>query len=236
LYEYGRVGGADVTVDYYPPNRSGEVFGKTIFETVLDDLSGTWYSHYAGIGRLDGYRIGKWKDFETIMGAKLSPFPDTPWETYTDESGSFVPDPEDYFVFYDGSVYGQADDNSAPRQDWEGNFGFCGIVRGINLFYDNPGRGSIIIEYLKGCYPEWLTKRQGLKDGEKPFFGIYYRVLGPDLVQMANAVNLAALYNGDKYYTETGTLREAMDSKTVEYEAEYISWGVVIPQDREPEK
>jgi hypothetical protein len=226
LYEYGRIGGADRTVRYE---------SRGDYKFLLESLSGIWYSHYAGIGRLDGYRIGKWEDFDTVMGAKLSQLHlDPSRETYTNESGSSAPEKEDYFVFYDSSVYGQADDNSAPHQDWEDNFGFCGIVRGVNLFYDNPDRGAIIIEYLKGCYPEWLTKRQGLKDGEKPFFGIYYRVLNPDLVQMANAVNLAALYNGEKYYTETETFQEAMDSNTVENEAEYIAWGVVIPQDREP--
>jgi len=50
---------------------------------------------------------------------------------------------------------------------------------------------------------------------------------------MANAVDLAALYAGKPYYTEKGTLQEAIDANTVENEAEFISWGVVIPQDRE---
>ena len=59
-------------------------------------------------------------------------------------------------------------------------------------------------------------------------------MLSPDIVQLANAVDLAALYAGKKYYTEKATLQEAIDTNTVENEAEYISWGVVIPQDREP--
>jgi hypothetical protein len=46
-------------------------------------------------------------------------------------------------------------------------------------------------------------------------------------------VDLAALYRGKKYYTETATLDEAVEKNTVENEAEFISWGVVIPQDRE---
>jgi hypothetical protein len=50
---------------------------------------------------------------------------------------------------------------------------------------------------------------------------------------MANAVDLAALYTGKKYYTETTTLEEAIALNNVENEAEFISWGVVIPQDRE---
>jgi hypothetical protein len=135
-------------------------------------------------------------------------------------------------VLYDSSVYGQKDDNSSADPGWTYNFGFCGIVRGVNLFYDIPERGAIIIEYLEGCAPQW---DDDIKDGQLPFFGIYYRFLDPDIVQMANAVDLAALYNGEKYYTEKATLQEAMDSNGVENEAEYIAWGVVIPQDREPE-
>ncbi|MDR3122154.1 MAG: hypothetical protein LBU16_00025 [Treponema sp.] len=227
LYEYGRLGGADQWFSYGP--------GEEEFEERLEFLSDVWYSHYAGRGRLDGYRIGKWKDFKTLVidagkeGLVLN------WEgkTYTDQSGSAEPGLDDYFVLYDSSVYGQADDSSPADPAWEGNFGFCGIVRAINLFYNNPDRGAIIIEYLKGCAPQW---DKDIKDGQLPFFGIYYRVLKPDIVQMANAVDLAALYNGEKYYTEKKDLQDAIDSNTVENEAEYIAWGVVIPQDREPKK
>jgi hypothetical protein len=229
LYRYGELGGADQTISLYP--------GEAPFETLLESLSDVWYSHYAGIGRLDGYRIGKWEDFERLVidtgkGA-LIPNLEQPPRTYTNQAGNDTPAPGDYFVLYDSSVYGQADDNSAANPDWEGNYGFCGIVRGVNLFYGDSRRGAIIIEYLRGCSSQW---DDDLKDGRLPFLGIYYRVLGDDLVQMANSVNLAALYNGEKYYTETATLPEAMDSNTVENEAEYISWGVVIPQDREPSK
>jgi hypothetical protein len=232
LYAYGLLGGADFTRAYTPGT-----LGNGTFEAALGDLSGVWYSHWAGIGRLDGYRIGTWSEFGDLMieTNKIDRIPgigDDPLNavTYT----GYAPKPDDYFVFYDSSVYGQKDDTSEPDPTWQHNFGFCGIVRALNLFYDIPERGAIIIEYLEGCYPDWLTRTQGLKEGEKPFFGIYYRVLEPDIVQMANAVNLEALYKGEKYYTETATLQEAIDSNTVENEAEYIAWGVVIPQDREP--
>jgi hypothetical protein len=226
LYRYGRIGGADQTFPYGP--------GDIQFEALLRSLSGVWYSHYAGIGRLDGYRIGTWADFEKLVvdTGKDALIPGLEWPDSETYSG-YRPQPGDYFVLYDSSVYGQADDHSPADEGWQANLGFCGIVRGLNLFYDNPDRGSIVIEYLKGCYPAWLTERQGLTDGEKPFFGIYYRVLNPDLAQMANAVDLAALYKGQRYYTEKATLPEAMESNTVENEAEYIAWGVVIPQDRE---
>jgi hypothetical protein len=44
----------------------------------------------------------------------------------------------------------------------------------------------------------------------------------------------AALYAGKKYYTEQSTLEEARALNNVKNEAEFISWGVVIPQNREP--
>jgi hypothetical protein len=50
---------------------------------------------------------------------------------------------------------------------------------------------------------------------------------------MANAVDLAALYAGKRYYTEKGTLAEAIAANSVENEAEFISWGNVTPQMRE---
>ncbi|MDR1249485.1 MAG: hypothetical protein LBK63_09310 [Treponema sp.] len=232
LYEYGQLGGADVTIDYYP-RKPGE--SATAFETLMEDLSGVWYSHYAGIGRLDGYRIGRWADFEelVIKSGKLALIPniaEDPVNNAETKNGG-KPAPGDYFVLYDSSVYGQQEDGGASASGWQHNFGFCGIVRAVNLFYDIPERGAVIIEYLEGCAPQW---DKDIKDGQLPFFGIYYRFLGPDIVQMANAVDLEALYKGKKYYTEKATLPEAVESNTVENEAEYIAWGVVIPQDREP--
>jgi hypothetical protein len=41
------------------------------------------------------------------------------------------------------------------------------------------------------------------------------------------------MYAGEPYYTETALYEEAKANNGVENEAEYISWGVVIPQDRE---
>jgi hypothetical protein len=192
----------------------------------MDDLSGVWYSHWAGIGRLDGYRIGAWEDFDKLVtnAGKGSPNMAQPAITYT----GYTPKAGDYFVLYDSSVYGQKDDNSPADPGW--GFGFCGIVRAVNLFYGIQGRGALIIEYLEGCAPQW---DRDIKDGQLPFFGVYYRVLEPDIVQMANAVDLEALYRGGKYYTEKATLEEAIASNGVENESEHIAWGVVIPQDRE---
>jgi hypothetical protein len=240
LYEYGRLGGADQTIPYYPSvastNPDDPAEKDDPFAALMENLSGVWYSHWAGIGRLDGYRIGKWEDFTKLVidTGKLSLIPGIGSDplnakTYFTKE---TPKQDDYFVLYDSSVYGQQDDDSAADPGWTYNFGFCGIVRGVNLFYNIPERGAIIIEYLEGCAPQW---DEDIKNGQLPFFGIYYRVLDPDTVQMANAVDLAALYNGEKYYTEKARLEDAMDANGVENEAEYIAWGVVIPQDREPE-
>jgi hypothetical protein len=196
------------------------------FEDTLSFLSGVWYSHYAGMGKLDGYRIGKWKDFPALVerSGKLGLFPNFTPETY----GKTLFTEEDYFVLYDDTVYGQGEDGTGG---W--NFCYMGIVRALNVFNGDPDRGAVIIEYLRGCAPQWLNRWPESSDGRHPFFGIYYRVVDSNAVQMANAVDLAALYAGKKYYTEKATFQEAISLNTVENEAEFISWGVVIPQGRE---
>jgi hypothetical protein len=193
-------------------------------------MSGVWYSHYAGIGRLDGYRIGKWANFDPLAGGKAALFPGRvrPYRTYTSQAGINIPSPDDYFVLYDDTAYGQADDAGPPQAGW--GFSYCGIVRAVNVFSGDPNRGAVIVEYLEGCAPQW---DEDIKGGQRPFFGIYYRILNSDTIQMANAVNLTALYRGEKYYTETMYLSEAIAKNVIENEAEFISWGVVIPQDRE---
>jgi hypothetical protein len=229
IFSYGELGGSDKTETAYP--------GDPQFESIISSLSGVWYSHYAGTGRLDGYRIGRWADFPLLMedtsktGLFQSLVP--PYKTYTTQSGpgSDTPVNTDYFVFYDDTVFGQSDDGTGGNGGWNGLVTrYIGIVRAVNVFNGNPSRGAIVIEYLQNAAPLW---DKDLKDGSHPFFGIYYRVLDNDTVQMANAVDLAALYRGKKYYTETAALDEAVEKNNVENEAEFISWGVVIPQDRE---
>ena len=261
LYEYGQLGGADQNASYYPndandpndpgnPNDPGEPNEPSgadkNFEALMASLSGVWYSHWAGIGRLDGYRIGRWGDFKELVidsgkvalvpgiydhveGGDGDPDNALKARTYT----GYDPDDDDYFVLYDSSVYGQKEDDGPSAEGWSYNFGFCGIVRAVNVFNGDRNRGAIIIEYLKDCAPGWLDRWPESKTGGRPFFGIYYRVLDRDTVQMANAVDLAALYAGKRYYTETETLDEAIEKNNVENEAEFISWGIVIPQDRE---
>ncbi|MDR2398693.1 MAG: hypothetical protein LBD74_08055 [Spirochaetaceae bacterium] len=223
LYRYGELEGADRTLVYYP--------GDDLFEDTLSALSGVWYSHYAGMGRLDGYRIGKWKDFEKLVlqskKGEFFPALASPYQTYT--RATFAAD--DYFVLYDDTVFGENDEGIGGNGGWEGLITrYIGIVRGLNVFNGDPERGVVLIEYLEGCAPQWDAE---VKAGKRPFFGMYYRFLGQDLVQMANAVNLENLYAGKPYATETKTLQEAVERNTVENEAEFISWGVVIPCERE---
>jgi hypothetical protein len=229
LYTYGRIGGADKEETFYP--------GDGGFTQIMSSLSGVWYSRYAGIGRLDGYRIGVWNgqgDFGELVenSGKTALFPAvvTPYQTYTDESGgpgSDVPAAGDYFVLYDDTVYGEADDTGSPGQS--PGSAYCGLVRAVNVFAGDPGRGALVIEYLRGCAPR---RDDDIKDGQRPFFGVYYRVLDRDTVQMANTVDLAAMYNGERYSTETAHLAEAVAKHNAGNEAEFVSWGVVIPQDR----
>lgn len=219
LYTYGKLGGADQTETLYP--------GDPEFESIMASMSGVWYSHYAGIGRLDGYRIGKWQDIGEVMAGKTALFPGLALKTAN------LPQPwnGDYFVFYDDTVYGEKEDDTGGNGGWDFFImRYIGVVRAVNIFNGDSDRGAVIIEYFTGGCPTWDID---IAYGQRPFFGIYYRVLDSDTVQMANAVDLAALYAGEKYYTERASLREAVDLNTVENEAEFISWGVVIPQERE---
>jgi len=224
IFSYGKIGGADLTDTYYP--------GDDVFTERMNFMCGVWYSHYAGIGRLDGYRIRKWRDLTAEDKAKatslfsginiISPM------TYT---GNF-PQYDNYILLYDDTVYGQSDDDSTPTGGSWG-FSYMGLVRAINIFNGDKKRGAIIIEYFEEAAPSWLSDTQGLTPDEKPFFGIYFKVLSQNTVQMANPVDLAEMYAKKNYYTEQGTLAEAVGTFDVENEAEFISWGVVDPQDRD---
>jgi hypothetical protein len=229
--DYGQLGGADQIGTYYP--------GDAVFTERMNFMCGVWYSHYAGIGRLDGYRIRRWDSLTAADKAKAqSLFTGINISSPKTYSSKNVPQNGDYVLLYDDTVYGQSDDDASAT---DGNWGFAymGLVRAVNIFNGDKDRGAIIIEYFEEADPNWLWDSdgynggQGLARGEKPFFGIYYRVLSPNIVQMANAVDLAALYAGKHYYTEKATLDEAIDANGVENEAEFISWGVVIPQDRD---
>ena len=227
--DYGDLGGADKTVTYYP--------GDAVFTERMNFLCGVWYSYSAGIGRLDGYRIRKWSDLTAADKAKAQAlFPELDVDNPQTYSSKKVPQDSDYILLFDDTVYGQEEDDLESAVNW----GFCymGFVQAINIFNGDKNRGAIIIEYFEGGDPAWLSdpdgySYQGLTPGEIPFFGIYYKVLSQDTVQMANPVDLAAMYAKKHYYTERGTLVEAVGTFDVENEAEFISWGVVTPQERQ---
>ena len=227
--DHGQLGGADQTDTYHPTD--------ALFKERMEFLCGTWYSHYAGIGRMDGYRIRKWSDFDAKDKAKAQVlFPELDVDNPKTYSAQELPQNSYYVLLYDDTAYGQDDDGSGGNESW--GFSYIGLVRAINIFNGDKNRGAIIVEYFEGADPLWLSdpdgySYQGLARGEKPFFGIYYKALDSDTVQMANAVNLAAMYAGNLYYTEQGTLGEAIATFNVENEAEFIDWGVVIPQIRE---
>ena len=225
---HGQLGGADKTSTCFPMDER--------FQERLEFLAGIWHSHYAGIGRLDGYRIRKWSNLTAEDRAKAQAlFPALNIANPRTYKTLDTPKDSDYVILYDDSAYGQQNGTGSGENR---GFVYMGLVRAINIFNGDKNRGALIIEYFEGADPKWLSdpngySYQGLEPGEKPFFGVYYRVLGTDTIQMANATDLAALSLGYRYYTEKGTLDEAIKANSVENEAEFISWGVVIPQDRE---
>jgi len=213
--DYGQLEDADQTHKYQPED--------ALFIEGMDFLSGVWYSYYDG-ERLDGYRIRKWRDFSAEDRTRAQAlFPninlnaDNP-KTYSTQD---FPQNGDYVILFDDNATGDS---------W--GFGFMGLVRTINIFNGDKNRGAIIAEYFEGTDPQWLSW-EGLTSSEKPFFGIYYQVLDSDTVQMASAVDLAAMYAGESYYTEKKTLNEAIKTFNVENEAEFVNWGVTSPQERE---
>jgi hypothetical protein len=195
---------------------------------IIEPWRGVWYSIYGG-ARLDGYRVGRWSEIKEVMGSKLALFPDFDPDNPRLHDKYEIQD-DDYFFFYDDTVYGEDDNGEGGNNGWDDFITrYIGIVRTINIFNGDAGAGAVIIEYLEGCYPRWAMD---VVFWPLPFFGIYYRVLSADSIQMANAVDLDALGAGKAYYTETATLQEAIDKNTAENSGKFVSWGVVIPQTR----
>jgi hypothetical protein len=221
--DHGQLGGADKTETYAPAD--------ALFQERMQFFCGLWFSQdpYSG-DKMDGYRIRKWSDCNAddqaraqalFSGINLSA--GNP-KTYATQN---FPQNGDYVVLFDDNAAGES---------W--GLGYMGLVRAINIFNDDKNRGAIIIEYFEKADPRWLSDTdgyayQGLTRGEKPFCGVYYKVIDSDTVQMANPLNLAAMYAGAPYYTEQGTLDEAIKTFDVENEAEFIDWAVAAPQERE---
>jgi hypothetical protein len=241
--DYGTVGGTAEGLGSYAYTDDPAAIAR-----VIGSWSGVWYSHY-GNRKLDGYRIGKWKDRHALIPqAKLARlFPDIDLDNprllnyrgMSYDAANDFPRSADYpnglddayFVLYDDTVF-ETEPGDGGNGGWGDDFRmrYFGVVKAVNTFYSDKA-GAVIIQYLDGGFPNWDPDFPG--PPPLSYFGIYYRVLAPDIIQMANAVELGDLAAGKKYYTETATLEEAIAKNTVENEGEFIAWGVVIPQDRE---
>jgi hypothetical protein len=216
---YGKLGGADLTTTYDTAE---------IIERIIDRFCGKWYSFFNGL-RLESYRIGRWRDRESIIPpdkrVQFSAFEiDAP--KFREAAANI--DDDEYFIFFDDTVYGQSADGSGGGAGWGSSY--LGIVRVVNIFNGDRDTGAIIIEYLDGAYPSGSAEVLNIP---LPFFGIHYRVINQDSVQMANPIDLAALMAGEQYYTETATLEEAVLKNTASNNGEFITWGLVTPQERE---
>jgi hypothetical protein len=237
---YGTLGGADKTDTFDTP--------ETIAERI-DRWRNTWLAHY-GLRITAGFTIGKWYEIETaIERQKLQLWINNGFDPrhprFLNENGDAVnaialdpesPDrcvegticDEDYFVFYDDTWFSQNVANatgSVLGQSW------IGVVRAVNIFDQDPKRGSVIVEYLEGCFPD----RPPFKAGPQAlsFYGIYFRVITDDTIVFANPIDLAARINGKPYHTERSTLGDAIALNNVENDIEFVDWGEELPFDRE---
>jgi len=97
-------------------------------------------------------------------------------------------------------------------------YSYKGFIRFVSNF--SAASGIIIIEYIdedhRPSYP--------LHNGNF-FFGIYFRNLGTNTVQLANSIVLA-----DHSAPDTATLEEAISRFTRGRMGNYVNWGYVMPQ------
>jgi len=99
--------------------------------------------------------------------------------------------------------------------DYSGNgFGFKGYIRFVSNFSSTSG--IIIIEYSEPPL-DW--------GGINHFFGIYYRNITGNTVQLANTFDLT-----NRITPDTATLDEATRRFTRGRMGRYVDWGVVQPQ------
>jgi hypothetical protein len=123
------------------------------------------------------------------------------------------PAPAERYVIEEDTVqYGYGGGES--EYDYKGNIRFVS-----NYSTDS---GVIIIEYTSP--PSY----QGYNGNS--FFGIYYRNLKSDTVQLANAINLVDNYSAP----DTATLEGAVEKFTRLGMGSFVDWGVVQSQRRVP--
>jgi hypothetical protein len=237
---YGEIGGADQTHTFDTPEAITERIG------LWHDV---WLARY-GARITAGFTIGKWYELETSIGRqKLQLWINNGFDPEHPRFLNGDGDPvnavlleedspsrcaegtlcdEDYFIYYDDTWFGQNAANvsgSVRGQSW------IGIVRAVNIFDNDPKRGSLIVEYLDGCFPDrapFLAGPQALS-----FYGIYFRVITDDIIVFASPLDLAARINGRPSHTERATLAEAITLNNVENDIEFVNWGEELPFDRE---
>jgi hypothetical protein len=100
----------------------------------------------------------------------------------------------------------------------ESVYDYKGDIRFVSNY--STDSGVIIIEYtVRPTYQKY---------NGKPFFGIYYRNLKSNTVQLANPINLADSYSAP----DTDTLEEAIKKFTRNRMGSLVGWGNVQPQTR----
>jgi hypothetical protein len=101
--------------------------------------------------------------------------------------------------------------------DTKTNTNYKGIVRFVSNYSETSG--VIIIEYTE-------KPSYAFYNGNS-FFGIYYRIIDNDTIQIANSINPDGLSAPD-----TATLNEAKEKFTRFNMGTYVNWGTVQPQKR----
>jgi len=127
--------------------------------------------------------------------------------TYT-PPGSYIPS-ERYVIEGDTVQYGYG--------GGESEYDYKGDIRFVSNYSTNSG--VIIIEYTEAPYYPGYNGNS--------FFGIYYRNLKNDTVQLANSIN-----PDHSTAPDTATLEEAIGKFTRLQVGNYVDWGVVQPQTR----
>ena len=115
--------------------------------------------------------------------------------------------------------YGASSEGGTENDGAESEYDFKGTIHFVSNY--SPDSGVIIIEYFDSHRPSYAGYNGN------SFFGIYYRNLKNNTVQLANAINLA-----DFSAPDTATLEEAIAKFTRLKMGSYVDWSAVQHQSR----